>query len=246
MSLSHGREGRLARYMKTRGLLKPGDKAAEPVLLRSASAVLRAARNYPPGPSFVSSLWTGGADDRDRETDDAVPSLVVVVVTRVTPWGALIPAFALVDRTCLGVKKAHVDVPRTQAELEGDLDVLAKAHGPLVECPLLVAQSIVFNAIDYARSLGFEPHADFPADLFGPRPAELLDTPFSRPAYPIYIVGPGDPVERILDTLDRAVGSFNYSFMSSEPLSAEGSVLLDARDMTLGLADDDHAPAAAG
>ncbi len=37
----------------------------------------------------------------------------------------------------------------------------------MVPCELAVAQSIVYNALDYAASLGFEPHPDFPEPLFG-------------------------------------------------------------------------------
>jgi hypothetical protein len=218
------------------------EKPAEPALLRSASALLRAAVDFPAGPCFVSNVWTG-SDAVEAEGEDGVPSLVVVVITRVTPWGTFIPAFALVDRTCLGVKSAVLGAPRTRSELDEDVAALAAAHGPLTECPLLVAQSVVFSAVDYARTLGFEPHADFPEAFFGPRPESMLDTPFSKPAYPIYIVSPGDPVEQILETLDRSVGSFNYAFMPSEPLSAPGSVLVRPEDEA---AAEAELPAAAG
>lgn len=230
MALGHGWEGRLVRRRRSRPDKKAGERSAEPVLLRSPASVRRAGRNFPPGPSFISSLWVGSGGEAaaaEGEAEDSVPSLVVAVITRETPWGALIPGFVLVDRTCLGVKGAAVGAPRTRAALDVDLAALAADYGPLTECPLLVAQSVIFNAVDYAGSLGFEPHGGFQPEFFGPRPEALLDTPFARPAYPIYIVGPGDPVEEILETLDQAVGEFNYAFMPGAPPSSSRSAFAD-------------------
>lgn len=232
MALGHGWEGRLARRRRSRPdvNVNVGDEAPESAFLRSPASVRRAGRNFLPGPSYVSSLWVGSGGEAsavEGEAEDSVPSLVAVVITRVTPWGALIPGFVLVDRTCLGVKGAAVGAPRTRAMLDADLAALAADYGPLTECPLLVAQSVIFNAVDYAGSLGFEPHGAFLPEFFGPRPETLLETPFARPAYPIYIVGPGDPVEQILATLDRSVGEFNYAFMPGAPPSSSTSRFAD-------------------
>jgi hypothetical protein len=80
----------------------------------------------------------------------------------------------------------------------------------MVPCELSVAQSVVFHAVDYAASLGFEPHPDYHADLFGPRPEPLAETPLAHPPRPFWVRGPDDDVEAILATLDESVGEGNY------------------------------------
>ncbi|MCK6590109.1 MAG: hypothetical protein L6Q76_21270 [Polyangiaceae bacterium] len=134
------------------------------------------------------------------------------MVTRRAPGGALIPAIALVDRTCLGVKNGFVGRPGNTLDLMGYLDTLGRTHGGMEECDLLVAQSVLYHAIDFAHSLGFAPHHDFPEPLFGPRPEELLDTPYARPSRPIYASGPDDDAIKIIRQLRWAVGTaFSFS-----------------------------------
>ncbi|MFO0758613.1 MAG: hypothetical protein U0359_19120 [Byssovorax sp.] len=167
----------------------------------SPSAILKMAAELPFGPCFVSGDWDEQAE---------VPNLVTVVATRRAPQGMLIPAIALVDRTCLGIKNGFVAQPIPEAEIDPWLEPMAQTHGEMREVEPLVVQSVVFHAIDYARSLGFSPHRDFPAPIFGPRPETLLDTPLARPARPIYINGPDDHIAGIVAQLDRAVGPGNY------------------------------------
>jgi hypothetical protein len=75
---------------------------------------------------------------------------------------------------------------------------------------LLLAQSVVFHAIDYARSLGFEPHRDFVPGLLGERPAVLLETPLCRPERPLYVAGPHDDVDAITSRLEARLGPGGY------------------------------------
>ena len=178
-------------------------------------ALARAAANREFGPCFVSAGWD----------DLAVPALVSVIVTRRLATGELLPSIALIDRTCLGVKNAFVAEPTVSREFEDLVDEVGFAHDGMVSCELLVLQSIVFHAIDYARSLGFEPHRDFLAEFFGPRPAELLSTPWYAPERPIYISGPHDRVPAISDRLTDAVGAGGFEFVDPSTLSDD-----DAQD----------------
>jgi hypothetical protein len=152
------------------------------------------------GPCFVSATW----DDTES------PAIVSVVVTRRLPNGHLMPGIALVDRTCLGIKDAFARSPMSAADFADFVDTIGSIHGGMVRCEPLVAQSVVFHAIDYARSLGFEPHRDFPAVLFGPRPCELLDTPWSALERPIYMPGPRDDATAITSQLEKAVGADGF------------------------------------
>jgi hypothetical protein len=173
-------------------------------------AILRQAALLPPGPSFISSDW--------EQSDTAQPRLVSVMVTRKAPAGIVIAAMVLVDRTCLGVKNAFVAKPLREADLVSFAEQIGQAHQVgMVPCDLLVAQSVVLHALDYARSLGFAPHRHFPEPLFTPRPAALVDTPLARPTRPVYVAGPDDPMSIILARLDAAVGPGNYDVVAPSP-----------------------------
>jgi hypothetical protein len=179
---------------------KRKDTAIAAQLLRSPALLARAAARDDFGPCFVSEGWDNLAE----------PELVSVVVTRRFTGGLLVPGVALVDRTCLGVKNGFIEQPRSPRELAELVERVAEAHGGMTPCEPSIAQSIVFHAIDHARSLGFEPHRDFPSALFGPRPAELSTTPWSAVERPWYLPGPDDDASAILQQLTEAVGGGGF------------------------------------
>ncbi|MBX3226785.1 MAG: hypothetical protein KIT84_38800 [Labilithrix sp.] len=161
----------------------------------SAAALMRVAAELPVEAAYMTSGW------RTKE-----PKPVTVVLTRLVPGQGILVACAMVDRTCLGVKDGFAKLVLSREELHGMFDQIetAYAEDDVEDVPLLEAQSVVYHAIDYARSLGFEPHKDFPELLFGPRPETLLDTPLAKPKAPIYIAGPNDDQARILAKLEAA------------------------------------------
>jgi hypothetical protein len=69
----------------------------------------------------------------------------------------------------------------------------------------------VFHAIDYARRLGFQPHPDHSAALFGARPEELQATPWHAAEKPYYVAGPFDDTPSIVDQLRATVGDGNFA-----------------------------------
>src|SRR5436309_2135769 len=73
-------------------------KSARPGPSFDQASILRQAAKLPPGQAYVSADFT-------LERMDP-PRLVSVVLTREAPGGIVLPALALVDRTCLGVKNA--------------------------------------------------------------------------------------------------------------------------------------------
>ena len=162
------------------------------------------ASGLPFGPAWVSAALHG---------DNELPLLVKVVVTRRLAGGVLLPHVALVDRTCLGIKNAFVMKPAGEAEVAQRVASMGRDGDPLKQCEPLLAQSVVFHALDYARSLGFGPHPDFEQALFGPRPELLLDTPLARPSRPFFASGPDDDVDAVLRRLDGTVGPDNYEFV---------------------------------
>lgn len=196
MSQNHGRQKRLAdkkRKRADKARNRPDrPKLDEAAMLRRLVAEASAA---PQGPVWISHGWDEIGDE---------PELVSVVFTRKLTGPYVLPMLLLVDRTCLGVKEAMVARPMTGPELDRFLRDLAEAHGGLVPVDLLVAQSVVFHALDYAARLGFSPAADFEPELLGPRPPRLLDTAWANAEKPLFLPGPDDDVEAILATLAKA------------------------------------------
>jgi hypothetical protein len=235
MPASHGKQKQREKQKKKREAAKRRAVHRPSLADLSPTSVLRQAAALPVGRCFVS------ADVEDASLE--MPRLVSVVITRRSPVGIVVPAMALVDRTCLGVKNAFVAQPMVEAELDRFITNIGEAHEVgMKECDFLFAQSVVFHAVDYARSLGFEPHKDFPEILFGPRPEQLLDTPLARPSMPVYVAGPDDRAVDVVNRLEKAVGPNNFLFsMGGLPRKAS-ELLAEEDDGDEDDEDDDLAP----
>jgi hypothetical protein len=194
------RAKKLEKKRKGRDLAKKKAHAVAARKPTESTLLARSAAREKFGPCFVSAGWDA--------TDS--PDLVTVLVTRELPGGRYVLGSALVDRTCLGIKNGMILGPMPASEVSDIVDKVGRLHGAMIQCEPLVVQSVVFHAVDYARSLGFEPHRDFEPVLFGPRPEVLLDTPWSRPARPIYLSGPHDNVGAVLKALANAVGADGF------------------------------------
>lgn len=172
--------------------------------------VLAGAR-APLGPCFISAGWD----------DSAAPRLVSLVVTRVLDGGDLLPHVLLLDRTCLGVKNAMLLAPMTDDELDELVEQVGLPHGGMEECDALFAQSVTFHAVEYAAKLGFAPNSDFHEALLGPRPPELLATPWASLDRPLYVPGPDDNVALVVHQLQKAVGAgFELGGLAEDSLEA--------------------------
>ncbi len=194
MSSHRGHQKKLEKKKKQRLAARAATRT--PTGATSINGILRAAAVAPFGPSFMSGSW------RSEE-----PQLVTVIVTRELADGRVVAGMALVDRTCLGVKDGFARPLASRAELEDLLAGVGEAHGQdIEEVSVLEAQAVVYAAIDFARSLGFAPHRDFPESIFGPRPATLLETPLAHPERALYIPGPTDDVERVLAMIEPKGG----------------------------------------
>lgn len=205
------RAKQLEKKRKSRELAKKKANALAAKRPSPFELLVRAASRAELGQCFVSAGWDGSED----------PALVSILVTRPLPSGDVAVASALVDRTCLGIKDAFVFEPMGAGSIPDLLERLGSPHGGMEECEALLAQSIVFHALDYSRSLGFEPHDDFEAALFGPRPEALMDTPWCKPSRPIYVLGPHDDSRRILARLTKAVGPDGFDYYDPHTLDDE-------------------------
>lgn len=157
--------------------------------------------------------WPGGEGVADAE----VSGLVAVLLAREDRRRRLSVCGYLLDVWCLGVKNALGPRRMSRAELA---EFRRSYFGPWessgVAAPIELARELVFGAVEYARTLGFDPHPDFkPArDHLG-----TWDGPstigFGRNGTPFYADGPYDDPQRVLRTLEESVGHGNFHFAVS-------------------------------
>jgi hypothetical protein len=163
----------------------------------------------------------------DPEADATPGGLVTALVARRRRHrrGATVCVY-LLDVWCLGVKNAMgpttIDAQalrhRTQQFFRGYND-------PPIAAPIELVRDLVLGAAEYARQLGFAPHPDFhqARPHLGPSTGPSAIT-FGRDGKPTYNSGPYDNPDRIIRTLQHAVGrqGFNYTIgvdLSDLPLT---------------------------
>jgi hypothetical protein len=152
--MSNRRQRKLEKKRKKRTLAKKKARVAAAQRPKPDQLLVQAAARSPFGPCSVSADWD----------NEEAAQLVTVIVTRRLPDDRLVPGIALVDRTCLGIKDGYFLDPMSDVELGELVEELGTPHGGMVTCEPLVAQSVVYHAIDYAQRLGFAPGPDFRAD----------------------------------------------------------------------------------
>ncbi|MGF7236460.1 MAG: helix-turn-helix domain-containing protein [Frankia sp.] len=189
-------------------------------LVRAAAAQAQASAGLPPVVGcWVSVGWSRGiavdpsrgwADPACSREDDeeTVGGLVSVLVARRHRWDRVSVCGYLVDVFCLGVKNVFGPDIKTELALSRFVPEYYAAYpAGWQDAPIDLAADIVFGAVGYARSLGFEPHADFTraADHFGAWEGPSAIT-FGKDGKPFYQSGPYDNPRKIIETLERAVG----------------------------------------
>jgi hypothetical protein len=160
------------------------------------------------------------------DEDGAMPGgLVCVLVARRHRHDKVSVCGYLVDVHCLGVKNALGPRLMDEVDLVAFRRWFFGGYGvdPVV-APLDLAQQLVFGAVDYARGLGFEPHADY-AGVVGHLGDRIgaCDIEFGRDGMPFFVQGPYDDARRIMRTLDASVGPENYRFLIAAPMHAMGA-----------------------
>jgi hypothetical protein len=151
----------------------------------------------------------------DRGETGAAAGLVSALVVREHRYDKVTATGFLVDVYCLGVKDALPPKTMERHELDSFIAHYYRSYEESpIEAPIDLIQSLVFGAVEYARSLGFEPHRDFasarPAlgEWTGPSPIA-----FGNHGVPEFIQGPHDNPKEVYKTLCRTVGEGNFHFM---------------------------------
>jgi tetratricopeptide (TPR) repeat protein len=156
------------------------------------------------------------------------------LLSRFLPNGELAVAVFLLDVYCLGVKTAFYRITSPQEYVLNRSALGESATFRPVDPACL--HKLVEAAVDYARSLGLEPDADYArtAKLFGDIDAAACPEQyaFGHEGKPFYITGPRDSpakVRRILDTLQRRLGPEGFDFLIGAPTS-DGDIDADLEE----------------
>jgi hypothetical protein len=147
--------------------------------------------------------------------DDADAGLAVIILSRKAGFNRLEVCTYLVDLWCLGVKDASGPQLMNPSTYK---DFIEFAYKPFPagteEISLELAHAIVFGGIEYAKTLGFQPHSDF--EHVRSRLGNWSGTSgltFGRNGKPCYINGPYDDPIKTLRTLRETVGEGNFDFI---------------------------------
>ena len=168
-------------------------------------------------PGWSTGLTVDGHPEwRDIDEPDPFHSgVAVVLIARDAGRSRLSVCGYLVDVYCLGVK--NVIGPRLMSADQCD-EFTRRYFGafdePPIAVPVELAQNLVHGAVDFARSLGFEPVAEFDdvKGHLGPweGPSSIG---FGLNGKPYYVEGPYDDAGRILRQLERGAGRENFHYL---------------------------------
>jgi len=144
--------------------------------------------------------------------------LAVVVVTRQKKSGALVLTSYVVDLKCLGVKNSAYLVDIYDDFYADWLNKMSRGMRlNMVDIAPNLAYNIIYGAVDYAAAAGFEPHEDYKITKCNlPEQDTLTPEPIAfggEDGKPMYIAGPYDNQQQIMDTLQRNLGEGNFHFI---------------------------------
>jgi len=182
---------------------------------------------------WISRQWSNGLiitdqpadwiDDTDRPPlamGAGLPSICVVREHNNTE--ASVCGY-LVDTYCQGVKNAVPPSIVDQRDLAAFVADFFSVYdtGPLA-APITLAQHLILGAVDYAQTLGFDPHRDFylaKPHLGTWQPPSRIQ--FGLHGRPHFQQGPYDNPNRVMRTLNKSVGPGNYGFTANITTSTD-------------------------
>ncbi len=152
------------------------------------------------------------------QASQGVEGMCQLIVARQEHNRLLVGSY-LIDYWCLGVKDAIPPRKMGPSEYQKFLEFCEERFDePFVDITLEQAQAIVYGSVDYAHSLGFEPHKDFNTKAqihLGLRPETLLPIEFGKDGQPFFMSGPYDNVDKVIKTLEASVGAGNFHYLAA-------------------------------
>lgn len=132
--------------------------------------------------------------------------------------GQIVLAIYLIDLGCLGVKESYVRVV-SKSEL-AQVQAKVSKNQSIVTVQPSTAYSLIEQAVEYARGLGFEPRGDYAKMLpiFGDVDANACTEKFpfgGEDGKPIYVRGPNETLkqaDQIRNTLASRLGEGNFDY----------------------------------
>jgi hypothetical protein len=151
--------------------------------------------------------------------------VVQVLFSRQVERGLVAFAIFLVDAWCLGVKDAFTHFARRQ-DYEDMAVTPLRERFPARHVSPAWARKFVEGAVEYARSLGLEPHPGYrkAAPIFGDiDPEECHETfEFGHDGRPHFVSGPNDTPERcrrVVQTLRDRLGEDGFKLSAYSPVA---------------------------
>ncbi|TMC23052.1 MAG: hypothetical protein E6J34_04205 [Chloroflexi bacterium] len=171
----------------------------------SLESVLQDARTFPIIECWISADWEAGS------------GLVQIIVARQQPNGKICCGVYLVDKFCLGLKDTFAKVNLSLDRYKDVYDRIASRQ-PLKECSVELVHQMIYSAIEYGARFGFTPQRDFAQSQYVLEPHGELDEPyritFGQNGKPLFIAGPYDDTEQILQQLDKTAGPGKYDYIA--------------------------------
>ena len=139
--------------------------------------------------------------------------LTQCLLIRKQPGGKYMVALLLIDRYCLGIKNAMANCNLEDDELDEIIERSSINSGmEIVDSNYF--HNMVYASLDYAQENGFEPHKDF-ALAEKVLDEQLIDDgidaiEMGENGKPMFVSGPYDDYNRIINTLNKNVGEGNY------------------------------------
>lgn len=159
---------------------------------------------------------TGINDELSSDIFDETRGLALVWVGIKTGYERYEVCTYLIDYWCLGLKDT-IGIRKFNGSKYQEF--FGKCYSTFEEgyCSITFpqAQAIIYGSIEYAKSLGLQPHRDFEEtkEHLG-KPNDLIELSFGRNGKPCYVQGPYDDTPRILKALNSNVGEGNYDYLT--------------------------------
>lgn len=157
----------------------------------------------------------------------------IVILTRNLPGNNVALSSFLIDCFCLGCKEVMYRILSAEDFIEYKQQVAQGAKYKTVHPSCL--RKFVEGAVAYARKIGFEPHSEYAvaAKLFGDIDANACPVKYTygKDGKPLYLSGPNDTPERIrkiLNKLERNLGTGNYDFVAKADSIDDYNTAIDA------------------
>lgn len=200
-------------------------------LNQSVPAAMKRAAHWPVRECLVNERWQDPT------------SIAEVTVVRGAPGRAALARF-LVDLQCLGVKDCNVHPPMSEeAYVDYRRSLDEHSSQPRVLCDPELGASIIQAGLDYAASLGFDPHPNY---RLGALMLDGLDPSVHAGAVvcggddgkPLFIAGPYDNAGRIVAQLRARLGEDGFHFIAPAGLASPGEVMESVPPELAAILDD--------